>query len=129
MSNRIRELYASLQADEFRRHTPFSPALQRVHEKILDAAATNEGIVNELQTWLASTEQPCLFGRAASRRGMLHFCILSETDLQADDLALRDKIQAALLEWRARALHGHSSSVFIAAVSQRLAFAAPDETL
>ncbi len=129
MSHRVRELYASLQADGFRRHTPFTPALQGVHDKILHADSTNEQVANELQTWLASTEQPCLFGRAAARRGMLHFCILRETDLQTDDLALRDTIQVARREWRARARHGHSSAFVIAAVSDRLAFAAPDQTL
>jgi len=122
----IPEYYNALKRDEKR--TSFSRDMEIAHGDVLGRAGQTDAVITCLSHWL-STEQPCLFGKIAARRGLLKFCILDETTLLAGDDAVRTKIQESRLEWLAAGFRGEASGFVIAAISERLTYAAPDEHL
>jgi hypothetical protein len=120
--------FQRLQRDPWRAEVGFSSDLLSVLETTQDSATDDAGIIQSLNGWLAE-HQPCLFGRAAARKGSLSYCILREQDLVGEDEAVRTKIQSDRLEWKRRALRGEASGFIIVVVSPALAYAAPDKTV
>src|SRR5208282_2396967 len=78
--------------------------------------------------WIAQY-QPCLFGRLAAKKGLLHHCILREEDLLGSDEGVRKKIQSSRLSWKRRGMEGEASGFIIAVISRRLALAVPDTSV
>jgi hypothetical protein len=126
MAETIASLYEQLQADPWR--TSFSPEVEDAHRALFRSPedAVRAGIIND---WLASKNQPCLFARTAAKRGLLSFCVLTEQDLSGPDVELRQKLQSKRLAWLRRGFQGHSSGFVIVAITERLAYAAPSQTI
>jgi len=81
-----------------------------------------------LKDWLKAN-QPCLFGRVASKHDRLSGCVLVGDDLNDGDEAVRDKIQRARLQWRRDGFRGLKSGFVITALTPTLTTAAPDATM
>lgn len=122
------ELFGSLKNDPFRESQAFSNEIESANDAIFAAIGDEARVIEVLDGWLARY-QPCLFGRIAASLGTLSHCILWESDLLGDEEHLRDKIQAARLEWTRQAFSGSKSGFVILVVSPKLAMAEPDETL
>ena len=127
MGSEISTLLSELEADPFRRETPFDADVAST-ATLLEAATSHEESANALSAWLARF-QPCFFGRIAARLGGLSYCFLSETDLMKSDEEIHDKIQTARREWRRKAFAGDSSGFVILAVSPKIAAAIPNDTV
>lgn len=125
----LRDLLGKLRPDPWRLEVPFGPDFAPSHEELL-MASDHHAAATVLSAWLArSKAQPCLFGRAAAALGLIHYCFVTEEDVAKGDAQVRDKIQAARLEWRRKAITGGSSGFVIVVLSDRIARAEPDETL
>lgn len=125
MTDRIAKLMEGLRADPWREHTPFSPDIEAAHQVLLSDSSTGEELEEAAVTWLQKS-QPCLFGRLAARRELIHFCFLMPQDLLGSDEAIQARLQAARRAWRADALEGRKSAIIVWAVSPKLATAEPD---
>jgi hypothetical protein len=124
----IRSYFELLREDPWRRAIGFSPGVAQVLEATQNPSAADEEIIQSLDAWIAKY-QPCLFGRVAAKKGLLHYCILRESELLSSDEAVRRKVQSARLSWKRRALVGEASGFIIAVISPRLALAVPDSSV
>lgn len=124
----IQDLYGKLAEDPWRAQNAFSPEVQTANDAMLNPSASDKDIETVLSGWLQE-HQPCLFGILAARKGAEHFCIIGDPDLARGDDHVRDKIQAARLSWRRRAVRGLSSGFVIAVVTPALTTAAPNDDL
>lgn len=124
----IKELILQLQPDEWRTSNGFSPEIEAVQRKIFNEQLTDNETCNILNDWIAN-HQPCLFGKAGARLGMLEYCILSESDLSQSDQFIQNKIQQARLRWLQGGLTGDKSAFVILALSQKIALSVPDEVV
>lgn len=124
----ISDRLATLTKDPWRASTPFSHDIDDATCRMFDAGDDSETICRLLRMWLAKY-QSCLFGRLAARLDLISFCILTESDLRQDDGAIRDKIQAARIQWTRDGFAGRKSAFVILVVSPTLALATPDENL
>jgi hypothetical protein len=116
-----------MKADEWRTNTPFSDLVHTANQKLF--SVTNDSDAMEcLNGWL-SKNQPCLFGRSASRLGLISHCILRESDILKGDEHVKERIAAARLEWTRAGLAGASSAFIITVVSPTIAMAEPDEAV
>jgi hypothetical protein len=128
MPDTLADLYGRLNPDAARDALGFSPEVLAAHETMFRRGATAEEIVGALAAWLGRY-QPCLFGRMAAKAGLIHYCILTESDLTQSDEAIRDKIQAERTEWTRQGFEGRKSAFIILAVTHKIATAAPDDVL
>ena len=99
----VRKLFNSLREDPLRRERPFTLDLKLASEILTHPYARLPEMELAISRWLQKY-QPCLFGRAAAATGRMHYCILSERDLQGNDEQVKDKIQVDRALWKQRAL-------------------------
>jgi hypothetical protein len=126
MELKIAELLSRIKPDPWRQSNGFSPEIEEAHQRLFDSPPSDcEAILNK---WLAMN-QPCLFGRAAAKLGLIKFCILSEADLNEPDDSIRDKIQKSRTEWTREGFVGQKSAFVILANSPRIAYGLPDENV
>jgi hypothetical protein len=126
MVRSIADIVSELSADPWRTQRAFDAEFAVANEKLFGASADDAASV--LREWL-SRHQPCLFGRIAAKRDLLTFCILDEEDLTKRDDQIRDKIQAARLQWTKVGYEGRKSGFIVLAISKRVAEAEPNATL
>lgn len=127
----VRSLIASLREDVRRRDKPFSTDLETTSELLTHPYATLPEMELALSRWLQRF-QPCLFGRVAAAAGRMHYCILSDHDLQRTDAQIRDRIVAERALWKQRALRGGTKAphgFLLLLASPRVLYAAPDQNL
>ena len=118
-----------LREDASRTEGGFSPDMNQILESTQNPSAGDDNsIIRFLDSWI-SKYQPCLFGRVAAKKGLLHYCILREEDLLTSDEAVKGKIQSARLSWKRRAIVGDASAFIIAVISRKLALAVPDSSV
>ena len=120
------ELYSTLESDPQRRQ--FSDEVEKAQDALFRNPDDHAAIQATLNDWLG-VWQPCLFGKIASRQGLLRFCILTEHDLLQSDTHIKAKIQAERQAWHADAFEGHASGFVLLAISRRLATARPNAAL
>ena len=117
----VSELFDKLKPDPWRTQTPFNEDLRQVHDVIWSEEATDLRIREVILSWI-SRNQPCLFGRAAAKLGLLTLCILNETDLAAADHVIQEKVQAARVEWTRAGFEGRASGFVIVIISPLITF-------
>ena len=123
MSYAIRDLIKSLPVDSWRDEVGFSSDIVEAMGRLM-AATTSEEREGVVSDWL-QRHQPCLFGRVAAALGLMHYCILTPTDLAGEDESIHAKIQAARLEWYRAGWDGHKSGFVVLALSEGIARARP----
>jgi hypothetical protein len=130
MSNRLARLLSGLEHDTWRSSAPFSPSISEANKEIFQAAANlDRGAIERiLSSWLLKF-QPCVFGRLASRRDLITFCIITEPDIEKGDPHVKKLIQQARLEWRNEAFEGRKSGFVIVVVSERMTNALPNSVV
>lgn len=127
MTQKLKTLLEALEEDSFRRTAPFSDEVEEAASALL--STSDEGKLSAvLGAWLGKY-QPCLFGKMAARLGGLSYCFLSEADLNESDGHVREKIQEARRAWRKKAFAGDASGFVILALSKKLSYAVPNETV
>lgn len=127
MPEAIADLHHELTPDPWRESTNFSNDLQTVNEQLFNAQS-DEQRSRALGIWLASPNgQPCIFGKAAAKLGLIRYCFLDETDLEQSDENIRNKIQAARTGWTREGFYGKASAFIVLAISRKIASAVPNE--
>ena len=122
----VAEMVRQVARDRWRASCPFSDSIARTAGQLLGADASERQRL--LADWLAK-EQTCLFGRIAAKTDRIEYCLLDEADLLGPDSAIREKIQAARLQWTKRAFRGERSALILAAISEGILFAEPSSLL
>ena len=117
-----------LNDDPWRSAVGFSPEVAEILEASQDPSASDETIIQSLDSWIAK-HQPWLFGRVAAKKGFLQYCILREEHLLTSDEVVKNKIQSARLAWKRRGFVGEASGFVIAVISRRLAWATPGDSV
>jgi hypothetical protein len=127
MAQTIAQMMETLEPDPWRGTNPFSPELQAMMDKTLDAKSDDE-VESAFNGWIRQN-QPCLFGRIAAKRSAITYCLIREPTLLGQEADLKNHIQAARLRWRAAGFDGKSSNFIIAVLSEKLARAVPSEAV
>lgn len=134
---KLQDLYNRLKKDPLRtkRGKALSKDLALVNRILFHPFATNGQRERALSGWF-QRQQPCLFGRVAAAQDGLHFCILTDQDLQqSSDQKVAATIHQELLAWKRRSLRPTKEfsvpahGFVLLAASERLSLAAPDEHL
>jgi len=123
----VASLLKQLTPDPWRAAVGFSPDIDAAN-RILFKPDSNSDWTSVLSGWLQKN-QPCVFGRMAAKFGFIHYCMLSETDLQLSDEEIEQKIQEARLKWVREAYNGQKSNFIVLAVSPAISNAIPDQTV
>lgn len=118
------ELLDRLEPDPWRAQKGFSPDIVEAHN-VMFSDSKNE--TAKLSQWLANY-QPCLFGRAAAKLGLVRFCVLRESDITSDEAAY-EIIQDCRRKWTADAFEGKASAFIVVLVSPRVIGAVPNENV
>ena len=128
---RISDLHTQLEAsrDPWRVANLFSPDMAACHDKLFASGASRSEKAGYLAEWLASTNQPCWFGRMEAKHKRLAFCVLTENDLAQSDQEIRVVIAKERRAWKELARKGESHGFLIAVVSKAIAFARRGPTL
>lgn len=124
----VRDLVDALEPDPWRDSNPFSSDIEDCHRVLFDPARSVQAKADALNEWLAEF-QPCLFGQMEAKQGRIAYCVLTESDFERGDNAIRLKIELERQDWKHRALSGDSHGFLIVAVSNRIARARPGEPL
>src|SRR2546427_754568 len=103
----ISDLVDALEPDPWRESNPFSKDIEDCHRVLFDSRTSLEAKAKSLELWLAKS-QPCLFGQMEAKQGRIVFCVLTETDFERGDDAIRAKIARERRDWRRRAAEGES---------------------
>jgi hypothetical protein len=127
VSNKVSLLLSKLQTDAWRVDAGFSPEVDSVNHALFKADISDAEIVAVLNEWMQK-HQPCLFGRIAAKRGLISYCILTDSDLEGTDETISEKIGAAHTLWSREGFEGSKSAFVLAAVSSRIAYAEPNAT-
>jgi hypothetical protein len=122
----VAELLAELRPDPWRLESGFSPEIAAANARLLEAGVSEDLAIHILNEWL-QRYQPCLFGRIAAKQGLISYCVLTESDLQQEDEAIRTKIQEARTRWTRDGFEGRKSGFVILAISSTIAFAVPNQ--
>ena len=123
MSHLILTLLEQVQEDPWRKAKIFSEDMSVANESLF-AAQDDSSRSQILSAWL-SANQPCLFGKAAAKLGLISYCFLTEEDVQKGDEHLQAKIQKERLAWTNAGHKGEKSAFIILLISKRLAYAEP----
>lgn len=124
MVGSLYDLLGRLEPDEWRQKNGFSAEVESAHQQLFAGSPEKSELQLVINEWLRS-HQPCLFGKAAATVKAIHYCILSEADLEKGDDVVRDAIRDNHLDWTRAAFEGRSSSFVLLVVSPRLAYARP----
>lgn len=128
MSTQIADLISRLKPDPWRESIGFNHDLNSSNETIWACQKDEGAVTGELRKWLIKG-QPCVFGKVASARDLISFCVLNESELTQPDETIRDKIQDCRLRWLADANDGAKSGFIILAISPTIARAVPSEDM
>ena len=130
----VRRMLRDLNRDQWRDANRFSPEVETANAVLFHPYSTDGQKIEALSAWMQKF-QPCLFGRIAAATNRLHYCILSDEDLQESDLDIAEKIRRERVAWKRRSL-GPAPQVsepahgFVLAIaSERVALASPDDNL
>jgi hypothetical protein len=126
MLESISDLLANTHADPWRAAAGFSAEISEANKALFDADVSPEDKAEMINGWIQK-HQPCLFGRIAAKGSFLSYCVLVDSDLNASDDHIREKIQTARTRWTREGFEGAKSGFIILAISERLAFAEPDD--
>jgi hypothetical protein len=133
----LRNLYNRLKPDEWRRkpENSVSDDVALVNRILFDPFASESQCREALSRWM-QRHQPCLFGRIAAARNWIHYCLLNDRDFrEKDDEEISAKIRTELVAWKRRSIRPTADfatpahGFLLAASSERLTMAAPDEHL
>jgi len=127
MPDDLQALMSRLEKDPWRQEHAFTPEVSVANDKLF-ATTSDDAAVGVMSEWLAKY-QPCLFGRIAAKREQLSYCVLREDDLRHGDESVRDKIQRCRRQWTAEGFYGQRSGFIVFLISQRIAEAAPNESM
>src|SRR4029453_11584134 len=130
----LRDLYWRLQEDQWRKSNPFAEDVLKVQEVLFSPFARPVDR-HDIVSWWLQEHQPCVFGKIAAAKGWMHYCFVTDQDLQRSDQYVADLISAELLHWKRRSLRptpefsvpAHGFMLFF--VSKRVAYASPDNNL
>ncbi len=128
MSTEIARLLERINEDDWRRKTGFSEEVQETLEKVSRPRVSDEDVITALNDWLAKY-QPCLFGRIAAKRRLIHYCLLREQELCGPDALIKEKIQDERRTWTRLGFEGKVSGFVIVLLSPGLATAVPSATV
>jgi hypothetical protein len=124
METPVAKLITKLEGDPWRKGADFSADIREANEILWAKGGRRDEIERCLLAWI-QRNQPCLFGKAAAKMGLLRMCILDDSDLLQGDASIREKIQSARLEWTRAGYEGRASGFVIAVMSKRIAMATP----
>lgn len=125
--NSVADLLSELEPDPWRREAGFSSEIASANAA-LRAARTDRDAQLILSDWV-SRHQPCFFGRIASSRDLLSYCILTESDLNGSDAEIQSKIQESRRRWTREGFEGKKHGFIIVALSESIAEATPSPRL
>ena len=120
----IAELTKALTDDPLRQDIGFSSEIAEANEAIWASGDDEERIEQILGDWIYY-HQPCLFGKIASKLGLISYCILTPYDLRQSDDHIFQKLQSKKRKWTRKAFDGESSNFVILASSREMAMAEP----
>ncbi len=121
MQPSLLELIGRLESDPWRNTRGFSRDLLEVQDVLFNDSKSGTVAISQ---WLEKY-QPCVFGRAAAKLGLVRFCVLREADFSSDDAAC-EIIQESRRKWTADAFDGKASAFIVLLVSPRIANAVPN---
>ena len=132
----LRKMYDRLREGRDPNRNPFSDDLALVNSILFRPFKNPQRRKEALSDWLQHPgSQPCIFGRIAAAKGQLHFCILTDQDLQRSDQYLSGLIAKDLLAWKKRSARptkefsSPAHGFVLVVASERVALAAPDDRL
>lgn len=128
MSQDVSSLLSKMRNDQWRQNVGFSQEMEHVQLTLLNDRSSYEECRYVLNQWIQH-HQTCLFGRIGAKLGLISYCILKESDLQADDHVIGDKIQEARTLWTKEGYEGKKSAFVILCISPKIVFGIPDETM
>ena len=128
MSSTVAQLLLKLKADPWRAEVGFSQEIHAANEALFKAGL-DEVEMAEVINGCIQKYQPCLFGRIAARRGLVSYCILTDSDLNGSDESISQKIEEAHARWSREGFQGNKSAFVLAAISERIAYAEPNPTV
>lgn len=100
-SFRLRDLYDRLKEDQFRKTTAFSEDMSSTQEVLFSPFARFVDRRDIISWWLQK-HQPCVFGKIAAAKGWMHYCMLSDQDLQRSDQHVAELVDSELQRWKRR---------------------------
>lgn len=119
--------------DVFRRRHPFSEDIAGTNAVLFSSHYSKVRKRKAYRNWLeAVPNQPCIFGRIASKNNNIFICLLEEQEvlnMEKGDEDLRNTIQDHRQVWKRYALEGLSSAFVIVLVSESLAIKQPSDDL
>ncbi len=128
MSNTITTLFQGLHHDSWRDQVGFSEELKAAQQDLFGTGCSRDTAAACLGSWL-QRYQPCLFGRIAAKTDAITYCVLTEDDLSDSDENIQHTIQEARTKWTRQAYEGKRSGFIIFVVSEKIAYALPDDNL
>lgn len=123
----LQELVDRLVPDGWRSTHDFASDFKPCHQSLIESTL-DDVRSKALDEWLASN-QPCLFGQEAAKRGRIEYCFLTQADLIRGDDHVGGRIAGARLRWRCRGRKGETSAFIISVVSDLVARAEPNGAL
>lgn len=130
----VRDLYSRLAEDTFRRDSPFSNEIDEANGVLFHPFASNVDREKVLNLWFQQ-HQPCLFGRVAAAQNKIHYCVITDEDLQRPDEEIAEQIREELVAWKRRSIRPApeislpAHGFMLAVISPRVCFAEPNDTL
>ncbi len=130
MTTRLRDLFYQLNLDEERQTKGFSEDIRIASDAINFPYTNDPQRIDALSGWI-QRHQRCAFGNIAAKRDGIHFCFVSEKDINTlDDDGVRAKIADSKRLWKQRAFRGLPKHSFILSVcSSRITYARADTQL
>ena len=128
MPTSIADLITELRVDPWRATAGFSQEIEEAHQKLFVPSISTEQVQIILNKWLQKY-QPCLFGRMVAAMRLINYCVLTESDIKQGDLFIKDKIQRDRLQWTREGFNGAKSGFIILLLSEKIAYALPDDTM
>lgn len=133
-THKIRDLYGRLQEDNFRKSTDFTEEME-LAQKVLFSTYSRFVDQRDITSWWIQRHQSCIFGQIAAAKGLIHYCFITDQDLQRSDQFIGQKIADALLQWKRRSYRPTANfsvpahGFMLMVVSEHVARAAPDNCL
>jgi hypothetical protein len=121
----IAEIVSRLKPDSWREEVGFSSEVELANQQLFRPDATLAEMEDIINGWLQK-RQPCLFGKIAAKRGLISYCILTDSDLNGSDESIAQKIETAHRQWSREGFQGRKSAFVLLAVSKRIADAEPN---
>jgi len=130
MSMELSRLRGQLTGDEWRKKNPFSRELETASQVINHPYSTDSEREIALGGWLRKY-QPCTFGKLAARDNQIHYCFVTDADIDVGDERVSEIVAESRQLWKARGLRQgrERHGLLICVCSPRIMYAAPDANL